>query len=91
MNEFLSSAKVVHEKIAKILLKDWDPIGIQNIAEAYDEYDSYVPIIYKLLISKKDSDEIFEYLWWIETEQMGLCGNRELTKNIAKKLQEIVE
>ncbi|NGX48142.1 MAG: hypothetical protein K1000chlam3_01532 [Chlamydiae bacterium] len=73
-------------EIQKILLKDWDPIGIQDIPEAQDEYDSYISSVYKLIQSKKSENELFDYLWWIETEHMGLSGNKKHTKSIARKL-----
>ena len=62
-------------EIKTILLKEWDPIGIQGIPEAQDEYDSYIFSIYQLIQLKKSEEKVFNYLWWIETEQMGLSGN----------------
>ncbi|MFZ1852080.1 MAG: hypothetical protein WAU15_07595 [Nitrosomonas sp.] len=85
MNENLDQNK----EIRRILLKDWDPIGIKDIAEAQDEYNSYVPLISQMIISHKSVHEIFEYLWWIETEHMGLIGNKQITKFIAEKLQSL--
>ncbi|MBU4348570.1 hypothetical protein KJ671_03675 [Patescibacteria group bacterium] len=73
-------------KIRTILLKEWDPIGIQDIPEAQDEYDSYIFSICKLIQLKESEEELFNYLWWIETEQMGLSGNKEHTKTIAHRL-----
>jgi len=73
-------------EIQTILLKEWDPIGIQEIPEAQDEYDSYVISIYQLIDSQKSESKLFDYLWWIETEHMGLSGNRNHTKTIAHKL-----
>jgi hypothetical protein len=39
------------------LLKEWDPIGVGQIPEAQDEYDSYVPDVYKLLITRRPKHE----------------------------------
>lgn len=86
MNEKNDLAKIMHQKIHEIFLKDWDPIGIQNMPEAHDEYDDYISYAFYLLVSKKTQKELFEYLWWIETEHMGLPGNRKLTETISKKL-----
>ncbi len=53
------------EKIRKILLKDWDPIGIGDCVEAQDEYDSYIPEIYNLVINNK-KDKFLSYMSYVE-------------------------
>lgn len=78
--------KKLYNKIDQILLNDWDPIGIQKIPEAFDEYHSYVSIIYDLLVTKQSINEISNYLWYVETDLMGLTGNKDHTKKIAKKI-----
>ncbi|MEM7174369.1 MAG: hypothetical protein AAF443_00360 [Chlamydiota bacterium] len=84
----MNGRELIYKKIRKILLNDWDPIGIQGIPEAQDEYDNYVPLVYGLLISRKSEDEIFNYLYQLETEQMGLSSNnnKEQTRAAAKKI-----
>ncbi len=89
MEENLDHTQLFNKEIRRILLKDWDPIGIKDIAEAQDEYDTYVPAISQMITSHKSVHEIFEYLWWIETEHMGLIGNKQITKFIAAKLQSL--
>ena len=91
MNENLKRAKALHSEIKKILINEWDPIGVRDINEAQDEYDSYVPAIYKMLVLRKSSHEIFEYLWWVETEHMGLTGDRQHTESIAERLLSLVD
>jgi hypothetical protein len=34
-------ARLFREAIRRAQLKEWDPIGVGEIAEAQDEYDSY--------------------------------------------------
>ncbi len=82
-------ARIYHDAIRRILLKEWDPIGVNEIEEAQDEYNSYVGAIYKLLIDRKAKHEIFDYLWWVETEHMGLTGNRQMTEHIAARLAKL--
>jgi hypothetical protein len=89
MSKFADRARNMQESIKKILLEHWDPIGINNIPEAKDEYDSYVPTVYKLLITTRNKTELFDYLWWVETEYIGVCGNRQKTENIVFKLFEM--
>ena len=91
MSEFRQRTKRYHQAIKNILLNEWDPIGVSGIPEAQDEYDSYVPGIYKRLISRSQENEIFEYLWEIETQYMGLFGNRRHTQAIAGKLVRLVD
>jgi hypothetical protein len=77
--------------IRRALLEEWDPIGVREIAEAKDEYDGYVPTLYGMLISGKPCHEIFDYLWWLETEHMGLTGDRQTTERFADRLMRIAE
>ena len=84
-------ARLFHTAIQHALLNEWDPIGVKGIAEAQDEYDSYVPTIYKMLISRKPQHEIFSYLWWLETEHMGLIGDRQATETFAARLMRLTE
>lgn len=82
-------ARLFHEAIRRALLQEWDPIGVGEIAAAQDEYDSYVSTIYKMLISRKARHEVFDYLWWLETEHMGLTGDRQATEKFADRLMQI--
>lgn len=86
MNKYLRRAQRYHESIKNILLNDWDPVGVQGIPEASDEYDSYVSGIYHLLIHHATEDRIFDHLWKIETEYMELIGNQIVTRKVSKKL-----
>ena len=86
MNKLADQARSLHKQIWEILIKEWDPIGVQAIDEAQDEYDAYIPKIYSMLIARKPSSEVFEYLLWLETEHMGLKADRQRTSYIAEKL-----
>ena len=82
----LSTRSLRAATIKEALLNEWDPIGVRGIPGAKGEYDGYVTSIYKMLIQKKTKQEIFDYLWWVETEHMGLTGNREATSAFAERL-----
>lgn len=88
-SRFLDRAQRYHKAIAEVLLRDWDPIGIADVPEAQDEYDSYVGPVYGLLISRSALTKIVEYLWWAETEHMGLTGSRTRTEHIARRLLQV--
>ena len=76
--------------IQKYLIDEWDPIGVGDILEARDEYDSYVSGIYKILVSYESKKEIFDYLWWLEREQMGLVGDKLRTEKCAQQLLNLI-
>jgi len=59
-------------RVGEILYYIWDPIGVSGLPQARDEYDSYVPVIVKMLISKKGKDDIALHLYQIEKDFMGL-------------------
>jgi hypothetical protein len=82
----LNRASQMHEKIKDALLNEWDPIGVKDIPGAESEYDGYVPAISELLSQHKTRDELFNYLWWAETEHMGLTGDRPATSAFADRL-----
>lgn len=86
MSDFVAKARDAHLAIKQILLNEWDPIGIAELAEAQDEYDAYIADVCRLLSRRAGVHEVFDYLWWIETMHMGLCGDRQRTEKIAERL-----
>lgn len=74
------------ETIRHILLADWDPIGIRDVPQAQDEYDSYVPGIAALLRAGADVDRIASHLLRIE-EDMALIPDPERARRVALKLR----
>ena len=88
---------MLYKKIERILWKDWDPLGVYNEKDTYDdEYNSYVPSIFRLAIEDRDIYKISNHLTELQTISMGMSttfGN-EHDKNIAeliiKTKQEII-
>jgi hypothetical protein len=74
-------------KLRKALIEDWDPIGVALIPGAHDEYDAYIQELCKLLLNDPSEKEIFDYLWMLETEYMGLEGDKLNAKKFAKKIK----
>ena len=60
------------KRIQRILLEDWDPIGIAESPEASDEYDSIALHIFVKLKSGWSQVEIANYLNWAARDHMGL-------------------
>lgn len=91
MSDFSAKAKVIQKVIHEILMKEWDPIGVAGIPEAQSEYDAYISEVYRLLSRRASAKELFDSLWWIETEHMGLRGNRQRTQKVAEHLAELLK
>ena len=53
-------------------MEEWDPIGVRDIPEASDEYDSYLGPIASRLRKGATADELAAYLTEVEEVQMGL-------------------
>jgi hypothetical protein len=81
---------MLHEKVRTILLRDWDPIGVNDLPEAQDEYDSYVQPISEMLKQGKDVNEVYAYLRWVVKDYMCLDGNEDTDRAIAEKLVKIL-
>jgi hypothetical protein len=90
MDDRTTRARGIQAAIGRILLEDWDPIGVQDVAEAQDEYDGYVGGVYRLLVSGASAREIAEHLCAIEAEQMGLSvATPESRFSVAEKLSRL--
>lgn len=73
--------------VRAILLYEWDPIGVGDLPEAYDEYDSYVSDICEMIRSGMDEDSIFIYLNKIEEEHMALLPNTKKNSDVACRIR----
>jgi hypothetical protein len=75
--------------IRKVLMDDWDPIGVRDIPEASDEYDSYIPKIHHLLKSNASVSDIQDYLYEVVSERMELSPplDREQMRSAAEALK----
>jgi hypothetical protein len=91
MSEFLRRAQSYQDAIREIVMREWDPIGVAGVPEAHDEYDSYIHQIHGMLIRREPKHKLLDYLWWAETENMGLNGSRRRTEFVADLLMRLVE
>jgi len=87
VSERLQQARDYHAATREVLMREWDPIGVSDIPEAADEYDSYIGEVYGLLVGREPLHERVAFLWWVETQHMGLAGNRRKTEAVAVRLQ----
>ena len=87
--EHANEATLLLHAIHKVLLKEWDPLGIRSIRSMSDEYEDYLPRLFMMICENADESEIFEYLWRIENKVMEQKGNRQHTLKIASLLKEL--
>lgn len=89
MNEQRERAKRYNDAICPILLRDWDPIRVVDIPEAHDEYNMYADGVAGILMRGEPKQKLVESLWTIETENMGLDGNRTRVESAAIRLLQV--
>lgn len=77
----------LYEVVREAVHARWDPIGIGKSAPELGEYDSSVPGLCNLSVSQPSEEEVFRYLWTVETESLGLRGHRETTGQFPKWLR----
>jgi hypothetical protein len=58
--------------VRRILMEHWDPMGVNGIPEAEDEYDPYAGAVLSALRCGSSTSDIERHLRWIVAEHMGL-------------------
>ena len=86
MTRRLPGWKTDPEAIRRILLDDWNPIGV-DVPD--DEYDSYIPLIHRMIQQRNSVDQLTLALGNIESERMGLQVNKQQNRRVAKLLLEL--
>jgi hypothetical protein len=72
--------------IDKIAWEDWDPIGLNKYEDARNEYYGYLPSILSKALNTNNYIELADFLFFIETERIGLDGNLNKCIDVAKKI-----
>ncbi|MCF0062563.1 hypothetical protein MUK70_01580 [Dyadobacter chenwenxiniae] len=72
--------------IDNLFLGEWDPIGINDMPEARNEYSPYTLQIFGLIIHGASNDDIVEKLSRIEVDWMGLSSNADRNMELATKI-----
>lgn len=79
------------QQIRTILLREWDPIGIGDVPEAHDEYDSYVgDILAALSQAKATADIIAARLLQIATDDMALPNSPPLVERCTQAAERLM-
>jgi hypothetical protein len=78
-----SQVQIVYRHIVRILWEEWDPIGINEVSVARDEYSSYVAELLRLKINDSNEEDIAQHLSKIEIEQLCLSPNIHNNRRVA--------
>jgi hypothetical protein len=80
----------IQDSIRRVLMRNWDPISVSDVREAFDEYDAYISPVYRILVGTRSSDDLVECLRRIEREELGIRpADPEAYRKIAEKLLEL--
>jgi hypothetical protein len=66
----------------------WDPIGVRDAPNAWDEYDGYIGHAFELLFTHASDREWKEYLDWI-VARMGMDSSRQPHSDVIQALRAI--
>lgn len=80
-----------YKRTDEILYYVWDPIGISDLPRCRDEYQNYLPQIFKLSMENDDPIPIAEYLNLIQVDRMGIAPNTSHDLKIAQLLLDVKE
>ena len=88
--------KIDIDRLREIGWSLWDPIGLNETMGVWkgqpfeDEYDSYLVRAAEMLRNNRTAGEVVDYLFFIETEHMGLgVGTHEV--GLREKLSRVVQ
>ena len=79
----------LYKRVDEVLHYLWDSIGIAGEPRVRDEYYSYLPKVYALVLEAKDNEDvgdIVDYLQDIAHNWMALTTKREKAEEIARIL-----
>ncbi len=78
----------LYQRTDEVLHYLWDPIGVAGAPGARDEYWSYLPHVFSLLMQRVEEGVIADYLLKVERDAIGLPGRPDEALEIARKLIE---
>ena len=79
----------LYSSIGDILHNQWDPLGISDTNCPKDEYETYVPVIYRLAMEIDCIEELVEHLSRIACETIGVETNLHNDKKAARLIMAI--
>lgn len=73
--------EVIEREINRVLVEQWDPLGVHTQPGEHDEYRRYVPSVYSLLARGASDVQVARFLHQIERDELGHpeLAQRDLT------------
>ncbi len=82
----------IHRQIDRVLLQDWDPIGVADFFQAQDEYRSYCRGVYDVAVHTRSARAVAEHLLKVEQECIGLSSrSADAVLPVAQKILDLVK
>ena len=72
----------LYRRVYEVMHYLWDPIGVSDAPGAWDEYNSYLPQVFKL-VKQRDRAAIVDYLEHVTVQLIGLRSNRPHSERIS--------
>ena len=70
--KFVARVSGTYRRVDEVLHYLWDPLGVSDVPEARDEYNSYLPHVFSLVVRRASAQEIADFLDRTATHTMGL-------------------
>ena len=84
IKEAMVEIEELYTRIDEILFYKWDPLHLSDTNWSRDEYESYVPDVFRLALDSESYDPIADHLTKIATAIMSMTENRNHDIEIAK-------
>ena len=84
-SKLLPGDRELYRRVCEIAHYVWDPIGVSDIPEAHDEYNSYTWALFGRA-KTGDVSQVMEYMKWAATENMGLSFDKERAEKAAQAM-----
>jgi hypothetical protein len=73
-------------ELRELLLREWDPIHVDDSPTPEDEYDSYLGQIVRRLRDGEGTDAVAAYLSSVREERMGMPENADEDERVATEI-----
>jgi len=73
--------------LRRVLMREWDPIGVADVPEARGEYDGYIGLVGDRLRRGAPNQEVAALLESIRRDRMGLPAHSEADSHAAETLR----
>ena len=78
--------------VREILMREWDPIGVEGISGAENEYDGYAGIVYVMLVDEQATTKTMaDFLLKSATVDMGLAPSSDIALRCTRAAQILTE